>query len=274
MWSRSLLKQNAWNSLRDNGYYWKGFLVCLLAGLFTGGSGGGGGSSSSSSSQELSQMLESGTMTEEEMSVMVGILIGIIVVAIIAMIAGFAIYAFVGGPMEVGMCNFFRNAREGDSSMMRMFDNFGKGKYLSTVKVMFARYIYTFLWSLLFIIPGIIKGYEYYLIPYLLSENPNLPKDRAFAISKQAMNGEKWDLFVLQLSFLGWELLGLLACCVGVAFVTPYEQATFAEFYACMRAKIIAQGISTEEELTGGMNMLGGGMISGQITSGQNPYDM
>lgn len=275
MWTRSLLKQNAWNSLKEKGYYWKGVLVCLLTGLFIGGSGSGGSVSSSSSSQELEQYLESGTMTEEEMSVMIGILIGIVVAFLIALALGFAFYAFLGGPFEAGRAKFFISAREGDSSMMRMFDNFGSGKYMATVKTMFARYIYTFLWSLLFVIPGIIKSYEYYLIPYLIAENPNLPKERAFAISKQAMNGEKWKLFVLQLSFIGWHLLGMLACCMGSVFVAPYETATYAEFYACMRAKILAQGISTEEELTGGMNNgMNGGMISGQITSAQNPYDM
>ncbi len=275
MWSRSLLKQNAWNSLKENGYYWKGLVVCLLTGLFSGGGSGGGTSGSSNvSSEELEQLMGSGTMTEEETAVLIGIAIGILVVCLLAIAIGFALYAFVGGPLEAGKCKFFMSAREGDSSLMRMFDNFGSGKYLSTVKVMFARYMYTFLWTLLFIIPGIIKGYEYYLIPYLMAENPNLPKDRAFAISKQAMNGEKWNLFVLELSFIGWELLGLLACCIGVIFVAPYEQATFTEFYACMRAKIIAQGISTEAELTGGMNLPFDGGDAGQISTYQNPYDM
>lgn len=275
MWSRSLLKQNAWNSLKENGYYWKGLVVCLLTGLFSGGGSSGGTSgSTSASSEEFEQLMGSGTMTEEETAVLIGIVIGVLVICLLAIAIGFALYAFVGGPLEVGKCKFFMSAREGDSSLMRMFDNFGSGKYLSTVKVMFARYMYTFLWSLLFIIPGIIKGYEYYLIPYLMAENPNLPKDRAFAISKQAMNGEKWNLFVLELSFIGWELLGLLACCVGVIFVAPYEQATFTEFYACMRAKIIAQGISTEAELTGGMNLPFDGGNAGQISTFQNPYDM
>lgn len=276
MWTRSLLKQNAWNSLKEKGYYWNAFLVCLLTGLFAGGSGGG---VSTSSSVNYQTEIPAEPMTEEEQTFLIGMIIAFVLIFVIALAVGFALYAFVGGPMEAGRANFFLKAREGDSSLMRMFDNFGSGKYMPTVKTMFSRYLYTFLWSLLFVIPGIIKGYEYYLIPYLMAENPNLPKERAFAISKQAMNGEKWDLFVLQLSFIGWHLLGALACCMGSIFVTPYEQATFAEFYACMRAKILAHGISTEEELTGCMNSgmngdMNGGMISGEITSAPNPYDM
>ncbi|MBQ8011240.1 MAG: DUF975 family protein [Oscillospiraceae bacterium] len=270
MWTRSLLKQNAWNSLKEKGYYWNAFLVCLLTGLFVDGSGG---SVSSSSSANFQNEFPTGEMTEEEHAIIIGAIITFIVVFVIALAIAFVISAFVGGPMEAGRANFFIKAREGDTSLMHMFDNFGSGKYMPTVKTMFARYLYTFLWSLLFVIPGIIKTYEYHLIPYLMAENPNLPKERAFEISRRAMDGEKWKLFVLQLSFIGWYLLGALVCC-GSVFVSPYEQATMAEFYACMRAKIIAQGISTEEELTGGMNGFGGGMISGQITSAQNPYDM
>ncbi len=269
MWTRELLKRNAWNSLK--GYYWTAFGVILVAGLL-----GGAESSSSVDFSNLTDAMESlvTLYSEQGMSgseVYMTALLTLLLIMVVVLPIAFAVYAFLGGPVNVGKCNFFLRARGGDVSFDYLFSQFRSGTYLPTVKIMFFRYLYTTLWSLLFVIPGIIKGYEYYLIPYLLAENPNLPKDRAFEISRRAMDGEKWKLFVLELSFIGWYLLGLLACCVGMFFVTPYEQATYTEFYACMRAKIITQGISTEEELTGGMN---GGMISGQITSAQNPYDM
>ena len=92
-----------------------------------------------------------------------------------------------------------------------------------------------FLWSLLFIIPGIIKSYEYCMIPYILAENPEIEMDRAFEISRKMTKGEKWKIFVLGLSFIGWYLLGLLCCCVGTIFVDPYSEATYAELYQVMR---------------------------------------
>ncbi|MBR2912319.1 MAG: DUF975 family protein, partial [Oscillospiraceae bacterium] len=93
--------------------------------------------------------------------------------------------------------------------------------------------------------------YPYVLVPFLLSENAQFPLCCVTEISKRTMDGEKWKFFQLQLSFLGWFLLGVVTLGVGFIFSIPYYQATKAEFYACMRAKMIAQGITTEEELTG-----------------------
>ena len=75
--------------------------------------------------------------------------------------------------------------------------------------------------------------------------------DRAFEISTMMTDGEKWNIFVLDLSFLGWRLLGLLLFGIGLIFVTPYVQTTEAELYAALRAKVIAGGYVSEEELAG-----------------------
>lgn len=92
--------------------------------------------------------------------------------------------------------------------------------------------LYTTLWSLLFIIPGIIKAYEYSMIPYLLAENPNMSKQEAFAISKELMDGNKFNAFVLDLSFILWNFVGALALGLpGVFFVNPYVQLTNVELY-------------------------------------------
>ena len=73
---------------------------------------------------------------------------------------------------------------------------------------MFLMDLKTLLWLFLFIVPGVIKAYEYSMIPYLLAENPNLSASEAFSLSKQMTTGQKADLFVLDLSFLGWIILG------------------------------------------------------------------
>ncbi len=270
-WTRAMLKQNAWNNLRN--YYWTAFGVCLLASILGADSGGGGGASSGGSVSESDmETLEQG-FSDIDPALLMGIIIGFIVVFVVAFAIAFAFYAFLGGPVEAGRCKFFLKARSGDVNFGSMFDNFGSGKYLSTVKVMFFRMLYTTLWSFLFIIPGIVKGLEYFLIPYLMAENPNLSKERAFEISRRTMEGEKWNLFVLQLSFIGWYLLGVLACCVGTVFVVPYEVATYTEFYLCMREKMLAMGITTESELTGGYTDLNGYSDPGRISLEKNPYN-
>ncbi len=115
--------------------------------------------------------------------------------------------------------------------------------------------LYTFLWSLLFIIPGIIKSYSYSMTPYIMSENPEMTASQAIAKSCEIMSGNKWRLFSLQISFIGWELLcfvpaliiilafyfgttsatilllSLPLLFIGKLFLTPYKEAANAAFY-------------------------------------------
>jgi uncharacterized membrane protein len=101
---------------------------------------------------------------------------------------------------------------------------------------MCCRTIFLILWSLLLIIPGIVKYYEYLMVPYLLAENPYLSREEAFAESKRMMDGEKWNAFVLDLSFLGWILLSeLTAGLVGVFYVNPYVNGTHAALFEALR---------------------------------------
>ena len=94
---------------------------------------------------------------------------------------------------------FIKNNNE-NPELSEIFKGF-KGNYLNVVKILFLMDLKTLLWLFLFIVPGVIKAYEYSMIPYLLAENPNLSADEAFSLSKQMMTGQKMDLFVLDLSF-------------------------------------------------------------------------
>ena len=95
--------------------------------------------------------------------------------------------------------------------------------------------IFTVLWSLLFIIPGIVKAYEYMMIPYLLADNPQMTKEQAFAESKRMMQGQKWKAFVLDLSFIGWYILsGLTLGILAIFYVSPYVNATHAALYEAL----------------------------------------
>ena len=227
-----------------------------------------------------------------------------IAVIIIVMIVALAYNIFFANPLTVGYNNFFLNARTGNAGVGELFSQFKHGHYMATVKNMFFLKLRLFLWSLLVIIPigiGIlifaksdsrdimgslvlsiliiiplyiialipkwIKMYEYFLVPYITAENPNITPNRALEISSQTMKGEKMHCFGLQMSFIGWlilgglagsiftaflgTLLGSAATAAGMALIYPYLYATLAEFYCCMKEKAIATGISSRDELDG-----------------------
>ena len=88
-----------------------------------------------------------------------------------------------------------------------------------------------FLWSLLLVVPGIIKGYAYSQAFYLLNDNKKLGYKEALEESEKMMDGHKWELFVLQLSFIGWSLLAVLTCGIGFLWLTPYMNTTLANYY-------------------------------------------
>ena len=122
---------------------------------------------------------------------------------------------------------------------------------VNVVKVSFLTSLKIFAGMILFLIPGIYWAYCYALVPYLLAENPYMSTSRAMELSREMMYGEKFHFFLLELSFLGWALLCVLTLGIGIYFLSPYLSATYAEFYAAMRAKALAQGLSTTQELGG-----------------------
>lgn len=122
---------------------------------------------------------------------------------------------------------------------------------MNVVKVQFLKNLKIFVGTLLFVVPGIYWDYCYALVPYLLAENPYMTTTRAMQLSKDIMDGEKFHYFVLGLSFAGWILLCMFTLGIGYFFLEPYRQATDAEFYAAMRNKALAQGLTTTEELGG-----------------------
>lgn len=153
-------------------------------------------------------------------------------IVIIMVVAAIAVGIFVSNVIEVGGCRFFLQNREEKANLKEILYGFKNGNYGNIVLTQFLRDLYTFLWTLLFIVPGIIKGYEYYMIPYLLAENPEMEKDEAFRLSKQMMDGHKWEAFVLEWSFILWDLLdGITFGIAGIFWVNPYKYATKAEFY-------------------------------------------
>ena len=109
------------------------------------------------------------------------------------------------------------------------------GKWWKVSVSMLVLSIYQFLWTLT-IIGGIIKHYSYFLVPYIIAENPDVAPNKAITLSRNMMKGHKWECFVYELSFIGWRLLSLLTFGItDVFFTNPYRLATFSEYYSQLR---------------------------------------
>ncbi|MCR4611384.1 MAG: DUF975 family protein [Lachnospiraceae bacterium] len=165
--------------------------------------------------------------------VMVIVLVTILVV--IGMALGMTFKAFLVNPLVLGVRKFFLKSYDCPGNFVHFGDGY-KYNYIKNVGTLFLKDLFTMLWSLLFIVPGIIKSYEYRMIPYLIAENPDMTYQEAFAKSKDMMMGNKWNAFVLDLSFLGWFALNALTCGIlGIFYVNPYYYATDANLYRALK---------------------------------------
>ena len=166
-----------------------------------------------------------------------GLLIGAFIVGIlITLFISIALSVFLLMPLIIGCQRFFKEAGEKRSYELGNIAFAFKGHYMNIVKVGFIMDLRIFLWSLLFIIPGIIKSYEYRMIPYILGDDPEIPVEEAFRRSKELMTGHKWHSFLLDLSFIGWILLSLFTCGILMLFyVAPYVAAADAELYITLK---------------------------------------
>ena len=154
----------------------------------------------------------------------------------IAAVLAFAFTIFIADPLIVGGKRYFLKAREGTNTKIgEMKVVFQKGNWINVAIIMFLRNIYNALWYLT-IIGGVIKTYEYRMIPYILAENPKAKRKEAFKLSKQMMKGNKWKTFILDMSFFGWNFLSVLTGgLLSIFYVNPYNAATIAELYSTLK---------------------------------------
>lgn len=158
------------------------------------------------------------------------------VIALIGVAIGLAFGIFLRNPLLVGGSRFFMENHSCDAKV-EAFGVAFRGAYSNVVFTMFLRDLYVFLWSLLLVIPGIIKSYEYRMVPYILADNPSIDREEAFELSRRMMDGNKWDAFVLDLSFIGWYILSAFtAGLLGVFYVNPFKFQTDAELYMALRS--------------------------------------
>lgn len=150
----------------------------------------------------------------------------IIIASLFAAVIYFALGSFIG----VGYAKFNLNlVDKKNAAFETLFEYFTHWKTTTIARLL--RALYVFLWSLLFIIPGIVAGFSYAMTDYILAEDPELTADEAISQSKSLMMGNKWRFFCLQFSFIGWDILATLAFGIGHLWLTPYKQAAYAAFY-------------------------------------------
>lgn len=244
MWSRRELKERAKNVLRRN--YWKAFLISLVIAFVSGGVGSGSGYRNEYRSGD--GFGSSTPFGGPDTNFLAIALIALAAVGFILLFAA-AIRIFLGYPLEVGGRKYFvQSAQYFDNRGCFRFTFDGR-YYLGIVGTMLLKGIQNFLWFLLLIIPGIVKAYSYSMVPYILADNPNIGARKAIRLSNNMTYGHKFDMFVLDLSFIGWYLLGVLALGVGVFFVMPYENATKAELYLVLRRNALNGNMCSFEDL-------------------------
>ena len=212
------LRQRARESLTGN--YWPAVLAAFLAGIF-GAFVAGGGSFNLNIDREVLEILPNALeKTITRLLLALGTIGGTL---------GFASF-IMGGVIQLGYSQYLLKQHDREITSIRdlfsQFDRFGQA-FLQK----FLRGLFIFLWSLLLVIPGIIKTYSYAMTPFIMAENPEMTAKEAIAESKRLMDGHKWELFCLGFSFIGWALLAALTLGIGSIFLNPYVEAAYAAFY-------------------------------------------
>lgn len=150
---------------------------------------------------------------------------------------------FVSLPVNVGFYNALNKLYlDGDNKVTSNMFTIGFGRVLRYVGGMFLMGIYVFLWTLLLVVPGIIKSIAYALTPFILKDYPELSVNQALKMSEKMMKGHKMRLFLLDLSFIGWAFLGILTLGIGYIWLIPYMYTTAAAFYQDVKNEYIADG--------------------------------
>lgn len=231
MWNRAELKMRGNMAFKKN--YVSAVVVALLMGIF-------GTVSGESSARRVSENSDIYSGNLFNVGMITGLLAGIATVVILIVLVA---KVFVGNLLKMGGYRFFILNQTAQPGIGTLLDGFRSGHYVNIVLTMFLRDLFTALWSLLLVVPGIVKHYEYLMVPYIIAENPAMDYKEAFQISKQMMDGEKMEAFIMDLSFLGWYLLSAVTCgLLAIFYVNPYVHASFAEMYTFNKQKAYQEG--------------------------------
>ncbi|MBQ7374860.1 MAG: DUF975 family protein [Clostridia bacterium] len=231
-------RQRAREALKGNWFIAviAGFIASLLGGVTSTGASYSGSSSSEGGSS--SGGTGTGGTADFEMALeeifgdpeFVTMFLTIFGIAMVVASVFSIIYMIIGGAVGIGYSKFNLDLMDGNEARVgTLFDYFNEWKKGFVARLL--RSIYIFLWSLLFVIPGIMASYSYALVHHVMAEDPSLTAREALRESKEIMRGNRWRLFCLLLSFIGWDILGALTLGIGYLWITPYREAAIAAFY-------------------------------------------
>ena len=274
MWTRRQLKERAKADVSRS--YWGLVLMSLIVSVIDGiGNGYNSGSRSSTDN------MRRGTLATNNVDwdLFFGVMFVVLVIILIAFLAGVALKALLLNPLRLGATKYYLEAARGEKKagdIGLIGYAFGGGRYKNIVKTLFLRDLYVFLWSLLFLIPGIVKAYEYAMIPYILAERPELETEEVFDLSRRMMAGEKFNAFILGLSFIGWIFVSIFTLgLLEVFYVGPYIYMTDAELYEVLRVKIgWRNGGQGNYDMQGNYGNGRGYLLMGDINYPQQQLDM
>lgn len=180
---------------------------------------------------------------KEQIKGKIGILFVIaLVMAAVSFVAGLIyIGAIIVAPaLALSSAIIYLNVVKGNTPSVS--DAFlGFKDWWSSFKVYIFMLLFTFLWSLLFYIPGIVKSFSYSMSTFILAENPGMPALEAITRSRKMMDGHKWDLFVLMLSFIGWAILASFTFGILYIWLLPYMEASVANFYNAIKGETVVE---------------------------------
>lgn len=219
MWNRKELKAKGKAAFKRN--YWNCVLVALIVLLITAAISG----------RPAGQQPDNGETSDQPMNLSVHISAGAVGLSSL-------LHLLVLNPVEVGSNKFFADNARGNAPLNDVLGGF-TGNYMRNVLALLLRNIFIALWTLLLIIPGIVKAYSYRMVPYILADNTEIGPKEAIDLSRQMMKGNKWKSFMLDLSFIGWYILCVLTLgIVAIFHVGPYVSATEAELYLALRENV------------------------------------
>ena len=243
MWTRRELKERAKAAFKAN--YWRCVLVAFILALLIGGGAGSSVRKNETADLTTEQQKAMALLAEDDnlgrlvegMEKLSALPSSKIKISLGGLgLVGFLLSILVFNPLSVGCYRFFLQNSRGPAELNELGAGF-KGDWGNVVLVMFLKNLFLALWTMLFIIPGIVKAYAYRMVPYILKEHPELSGTQAITLSRRMMKGHKGDAFVLDLSFIGWILLSALTFGIlHLFYVGPYIQATDAELYKVVRA--------------------------------------
>lgn len=233
MWDRTQLKAQGKMAFRMN--YWKCVVVSIIMGILTTTTTTVSYNQANSQQQEqaaqsMIQQIQ-GLSQGEQIALAAGVAGGLTIIFVISIL----LKIFFFNPLLVGCYSFFRENVQYTPADFSMIGT-GFKDYVHTFITLFLRDLFITLWTLLLIVPGIVKSYSYRLVPYILAERPDLSPTETITMSRQMMDGNKWNAFILDLSFIGWALLSIITLgIVGVFWYFPYKYNTDAALYLAIK---------------------------------------